>query len=365
MNFRILYLIFVSIFLIVNCHVDKKLDNPSLVVRKVDCTKSEYRISNLCEDEKEYLDWANKIKKHPRLKDLTADVLHSYTQETLDVDKSASLFYLRAIQEPNNQKFLNYLDKKEKELEKKLPNYSKKKILLAMVPGMFYKDNPSVGADGKMLRDIALELGMLEDLIPIEQTGTVDENAKIICDYTKNKSMEVNGIVFASVSKGSGDLKKAIQLCGKEPYFKKVKGWYNIGGLNRGSRLIEGIENNWRYRWEAKFYFWMKNYNYDGFLSMRSEPGAPLDFDLELPKDLLMINIIAVPQFRQVTERARPFYEFLIRFGPNDGMTLLAESYVEGAITYPSWRNDHYFQWPILHSRMQAFLVYIVENQFR
>ncbi|TGN10217.1 hypothetical protein [Leptospira ilyithenensis] len=345
------------------CHVDRKLELPPETNKVVQCITNLYGISNLCDDEKEYLDWAKAQKQYKSLKDLTKDELQRLTRETLDVDKTSALFYLRSFEEPLNKKFIGYLDKKEKVIEKKLPNYTKKNILLAMVPGMFYKDNPTVGADGKALRDMAAGLGLKEDVIPVDQTGTVDENAKVICDYVKNRT-DVNGIIFASVSKGSGDLKKAIQLCGGEDYFKKAKGWYNIGGLNKGTMLVDGIEDNWRYRWEARSYFFWKGYNYDGFLSMGSGKERPLDFDLKVPKHLLLINVIAVPQFRQVTKRAKPFYEYLIQYGPNDGMTLLADSYVEGAITYPSFRNDHYFQWPIYENRLRAFFTYIVETQF-
>ncbi|MCC5813779.1 MAG: hypothetical protein JJT78_03415 [Leptospira sp.] len=355
--------VFIVISFATNCHLDRKLEKSDEGTVQVRCDINEYRIDNLCEDEKVYLDWAASLKKYPKLSDLNKDVLHKLTQETLDVDKTSALFYHRAINDPRNKKFLDYLDKKEKQLQKKLPDFSSKKVLLAMVPGMFYKDNPEVGADGKILRDIALELGLMEELVPVEQTGTLEENSQIICDYVKNKT-DVNGIIFASVSKGSSDLKIAFKKCGHEKYFKKVRGWYNIGGINKGSHLIEEIDGNWNYRWETKFYFWWRNYNYKGFLDLKAYPGGPLDFDLNLSKDILQINIIAVPQFRQVTKRAYPFYEYLIRFGPNDGMTLLADSYIEEAITYPSWRNDHYFQWPMVHQRMQAFLVYIMENQF-
>ncbi|GBF49693.1 hypothetical protein LPTSP4_12090 [Leptospira ryugenii] len=344
--------------------MDRKLEVSDQQSRLVKCDIKAYEFDGLCEDEKEYLDWAAKVKEFPNLKSLTRDVLADLTKQTLDVDKTSALFYLRTVQEKRNLQFIQFLKKKEVELKKKLPNYSEKKIVLAMVPGMFYKDNPAVGADGKKIRDIALELGIQEEIVAVDQTGTIQENAKFICEYVKNKT-DVNGIIFASVSKGSADIKKAIQLCGKESYFEKVKGWYNIGGLNKGTLLVDKIESNWRYRWEAKSYFFFKGYNYEGFKSMNRDPGGPLDFELEIPKQMLIINVIAVPQFRQVTKRAYPFYEAMIPNGPNDGMTLLADAYIDGAITYPSWRNDHYFQWPILHARMQAFFVYIVENQFK
>jgi hypothetical protein len=44
-------------------------------------------------------------------------------------------------------------------------------------------------------------------------------------------------------------------------------------------------------------------------------------------------------------------------------MTLLADSYMEGAINVPSWRNDHYFQWPIPENRIKAYFSYLIEGK--
>jgi hypothetical protein len=352
----LLYFLFILMF---HCHIDRKLEVNSSSVFTVKCETNQFRIANLCEDEEAYLKWAVQNDKYKSLKELTVPELGRLTKETLDVDKVSALFYLKSIQEEETKKLLDFLDKNETKSDY---NYKSQNIILAVVPGMFYKDNPTVGADGRMIRDIALNMGLKEEIIPIDQTGTTSENSEFICNYLKNK-IDAEKIILTSVSKGSSDLKIAIKKCGNEPYFKKVIGWYNIGGINRGSVLIDTIENNWQYRWEAKFYFWLKKYNYNGFLSLQKGRDIVLEEDLQIPTSLTVINVIAVPTFRQVTQRARPFYEYLIRFGPNDGMTLLADSYMEGAINIPSWRNDHYFQWPIPENRIKAYFSYLIEKK--
>lgn len=345
------------------CTADRKAEVPQPTIR-VKCETNAYGLKNLCEDEVAYLKWAEELKEYPRFADLTREVLQKVTLETKDVDKAAALYYSRVMREPGNRELAAYLDRMEKVLADTKPDFSKKNLMLAMAPGMFYKDNPEIGADGRDLRNMALELGMKEAVIPVEQTGTVEENAKIICDFVA-KQTNVNGIIIASVSKGSGDFKRAVQICGQEPYFKKVRGWFNIAGITRGSHLMTDIENTWQYKMEARGYFCWNGYNWDGFLSMRAGPGAPLETDLKLPDHLLVVNVVAVPVFRMVTERARPFYEYLVRYGPNDGMTLLADSAIPGGLISPSWRNDHYFRFPMYRPRMHAFLVYIVEKKFQ
>lgn len=342
--------------------VDRKLDDPSKNLKKVDCKVSSHYIDNLCEDEVQYLKWADDLKEYPRLADLNRDVLYQITQSTKDVDKAAALFYSRVIREPQNKRFYEYLIGKEKQLIQSTPDYSDQNVLLALVPGAFYEDNTGIGADGAKLRELVVKMGLKEDMIRVEQTGSVYRNAEIICDYLKNRN-DVTGIILASVSKGSSDIKMAITKCGHEPYFQKVIGWYNIGGINKGSVLVNALNDDWTNKWEARTYFCLQGYDWEGVQTMRADKGSPLDFDLKLPEQILLINVVGVPTFRFVTNRARPYYEYLIRYGPNDGVSLLSDTYMPGGITWASWRNDHYFRWPISEQKMQAFVVYIIENR--
>lgn len=355
---RYLPLLFFFLF----CHLDKKLEVNNKTIR-VSCKTNAYHIGNLCDDEKEYLDWAANYKKYPTLAELNQKTLQHITKKTLDVDKATALFYHRTINEPLNHAFLKYIETREKQYIDKIPDYTKKNILLAIVPGMFYKDNPNVGADGKALRDIAAEIGLKEDLIAVKQTGTLAENAEIICNYIENQN-DTNGIILASVSKGSGDIKIAFEKCGHKPFFKKVKAWYNIGGLNKGSKGIKIVTDDFWKSLEGKYYFWLNGYNWNGFLDMSSEPGMPLSRPMQKPDHLLLVNVIGTPLFRHVSKRAKPYYINLIQYGPNDGITLLADSYIPGSITYCAWRNDHYFLWPIPKQRIQAIISYIIEKKF-
>ncbi|MCE9599458.1 MAG: hypothetical protein K8S54_15965 [Spirochaetia bacterium] len=344
------------------CHVDRKLEVPEQT-RVVKCETNAYMLKGLCDDEVEYLNWAAKYPGMPKLADVNQEGLHKIVQDTKDVDRAAAVYYHRVISESRNRELVEFLDRKQTVIATKKPDFSSKKLLLALAPGMFYADNPQTGADGQELRTMAKELGLAEAVIPVEQTGTIETNATIICNFVKSRD-DVQGIIIASLSKGSGDFKRAIQKCGDEPYFKKVRAWYNIVGINKGSHLITDIDQTWQYKMEARAYFCWNGYNWDGFMSMRAGAGAPLESELKIPQQMLVVNVVAVPLFRFVTDRARPFYEYLIRYGPNDGMTLLADSAIAEGVTYVSWRNDHYFRFPIYRPRMQAFLVYIVEKKF-
>jgi hypothetical protein len=360
--FRLKLLTLTFLFILLSCTADRKLNNPQDKIKQYQCDGSDYYIDYICDDEKVNLDWAASYPKYRKLKDLNRATLLEIMKESGSIDKAAAVFYHRAITDPLNKKLIDYIHKKDTEFTKNTPDFSSKNLLFAIAPGMFYKDNTEVDADGRMIRGIVRQMGISEAVIQTDQSGTVEKNGKIICEFIKSHT-EVNGIIIGSASKGSGDFKKAIEFCGNEPYFERLKGWFNFGGINKGSLIVNGMMDHWLYRMEGKLYFWLFGYNWDGLVSMRGGENAPLSGELVVPKSVVVVNIVGIPTYRLVTDRARPFYNYLAQFGPNEGINLLSDSHLDGIPLYPSWRNDHYFRLPVPEGRIKAFIAYIVEKQ--
>jgi hypothetical protein len=332
-------------------------------VTEVKCETVKYRMNNLCADEVALFDRALHYNPSATLTEMDRASLQKAVRDTSDVDVAAALFYHSVITDTENSKFLDYLEIKEKTVNGNYPDYSSEKVLFLMVPGMFYKDNPEIQASGQSLRQFARKLGLKDDLVNVKQTGTVDENGQIVCDYLKNvDDKEINSIIIASVSKGSGDVKRAIGICGGESYFKKVRGWYNIGGITNGSLLVNGILADFNHRMQARFYFFIKGYSWKGLKSIRHGIDAPLEKPVIIPERLKIVSVIGVPFYRFVTPRAGPYYKYLVQFGPSDGMVLLADAYMPSGKIYPSLRNDHYFSFAFPEERMVAILSYIMES---
>ena len=348
------------------CNVDRSFEREETVDENQPlylCLKSAFFIQKICDDELELIDWAAGYQKYPTLASITPAALEEITVETGDVDKATAVFYHRAIRDEGNRRLIEYLDRRQYELIDNTPDYSSKNLLLALAPGMFWKDNPNVGAGGEQLRKIAADMGLKEAIIPVQQSGTAETNGRLICEYIA-KTQQFDGILLASVSKGGADIKYALKLCGQKPEFKKVVAWYNIGGINNGSPLIDDIDSTFLFRLEARGYFLLYGYDWDGFMSMRYGEGSPLNFQPAVPEHMEIINIVPAPMHRHVSSRARPFYDYLAQFGPNDGLTLLGDNYIPGSLVYPAWRNDHYFRVPIPEQRMQAFLTYVIDRRF-
>ncbi len=342
------------------------MDRPILIEEKtirVACNFHEYNVRDLCEDEKEYLDWAKKsYLEFPKFENINQAILKRIADETEDIDKATSIFYQRILEDKKTKHFLNELKTIENKISKVNINYTGKNIKLSLVPGMFFQDNPEIRARGSQIQELAEELGISVETVPINHVGSVDENGQIICEYLKN-SVKNEKIIFVSPSKGSSDIKRSIQICGNEVYYKNVIGWFNISGILRGSYVIQIIENSWINYLEARTYFFLKGYNWNSLVSLKAGKGNVLDSDFILPENLIAISLVAVPLYRHVTERAKPFFLSLAPYGPNDGFTLLFDSIIPNSFIYPAWRNDHYHSFGFHPNTIKAFMIFLAEQK--
>lgn len=353
---------FPLVLLFVSCRVDQPILIENKFIR-VQCNFNEYNVTNLCEDEKEYLDWAKKsYLEYSKFEDLNQAVLKQIADETEDIDKATAVFYERILKEKKTKFFLEKIKTLENKISYNKYNYKNKDIKLSLVPGMFFKDNPEIEAKGSQIQNIASELGISSEIVPINHVGTVEENANLICSYLKAQSPS-HKIIFASPSKGSSDIKRSIQICGQEEYYKKVIGWFSISGILKGSYIIQQIEDSWKNYLEARTYFFLKGYNWKSLLSLKAGKGNVLDEDFSLPKHITAVSLVGVPLYRHVTQRAKPFFLSLVPYGPNDGFTLLFDSIIPDSYIYPAWRNDHYFSFGFHSSTIKAFLVFLIENK--
>lgn len=328
------------------------------------CDAQAYLASDLCSGEKELLDWAAAYPLHRSLNDMTAGNLRAIASATDSVDRAAAVFYHRVVSEPRNHRFIEEINSIELRLSESttgdLPDYSDRDVLFAFVPGMFYEDIDIRGLKGEPLIEAATDLGLPSVIIPVDQSGTVTENAKRIASFLRKHAAGYEEIIVATASKGAADFAVMLDEYGTEPFVARIRTWFNIGGILEPSRLVDMIESRPRLRFRAKLFFFVNGYDYRGFQSMGStfegRPG-PLARRRGTPDHIEAVTIVGVPLGEHVTNTARPFYRVLSDAGPNDGFLLHAHSTRAAGPVYPVWRNDHYFQWSLPPERIRAFLV--------
>jgi hypothetical protein len=215
--------------------------------------------------------------------------------------------------------------------------------IIGVVPAAFYRENPNSGADGKLVSEEAVRLGLRCELVPLLSTGTLAQNAKIILDWLTRHRGEK--IIIVSLCKGGADVKFALGSKNSVGHFNSVLAWVNICGTLSGSPVAEWLLATKPRAFMAWLYCKCKGHNLAFLHELAPSLESPLSTPLKLPPSMQMINLTGFPFRQHLTNRfMRLCHERVSSQGPNDGGVLLADAcHLPGAI-YPVWGADHYLR---------------------
>ena len=213
--------------------------------------------------------------------------------------------------------------------------------IIAIAPAALYREYRRSGADGKRLRDAAAAAGLRSEMIPLEPTGSLEQNARILLQWLR-QSAHAN-IVLASLSKGGADVKKALAL--DPDAFRNVSVWLSVGGLLDGTPLARWLLSNERFPLAFRSVNRIRGVSFRFLEDLDRRPGGPLDFPLAVPAHLRVLHILGFPLPEHATNwLSRRFYLKLAPLGPNDGFMLLDDLAHWPGLVYPLWGADHYFR---------------------
>jgi hypothetical protein len=213
--------------------------------------------------------------------------------------------------------------------------------IIAIAPAALYREYRKSGADGKRLRDAAEAAGLRAETIPLEPTGGLETNARILLRWLRGAPHP--NIVIASLSKGSSDVKKAIAL--DPAAFRNVSVWVSVGGLLDGTPLARWLLSNERFPLAFRSVNRIRGVSFRFLEDVDRRPGGPLDFPLALPGHLRLVHLLGFPLIEHATNwLSRLFYRRLAPQGPNDGFMLLDDLHHWPGLVYPLWGADHYFR---------------------
>jgi len=351
---------FTLFLLLLSCSPVRVIEVSRPDLSRLNCSGTAFFIQGICDDERALMSFAESYKAYPHFGDLDPVTL-KILNDREGTNAATAIFYHRLQKDSLNRKLYLFIDAFKK--RKRIPDYRLQNYTLAFVPGMFYRDT-DINADGRAVRALVADMGIKEELIEVSQGGTIDTNGAFICDYIQKS--KAPRIILASVSKGSADIKRAIQVCGDEPFFlNKIRGWFNIGGLLRGTYLTEKYQANLMTSCVTWSYFWKKDYDYQSIRSLdRRNRQSPLQENLPEQR-FPIISVIGTPLDRYVTLRGYRNYVDLAKYGPNDGLTLLADSYEPGHLVYGFWGYDHYFKSFEDGNAIRAFVAFMIERDMQ
>jgi hypothetical protein len=267
------------------------------------------------------------------------------------LDQAAELFARVIDTVPRNREFrLRY----ERSLADPLPPVRETSHeLFVLVPGWRYRTDPATGADLAQVQRVLESGGFETRLAPIEENDTVEANAVTLAAEIERLAPDGRRLILVSTSKGGPETHLALDRLRRTDGAGHVAAWVNIGGLLHGTAIAD-YWDTWPRSWLAAIGFAFLGHHTRAIPSMATEASRARMAASQLPAHVLVVNYLAVPRERDLTDWTRSNYALLAEHGPNDGLTLLADAIVPQGITVAEPGFDHFLRTPDLDRRIAA-----------
>ncbi|HIB53987.1 MAG TPA: hypothetical protein EYO39_04090 [Nitrospirales bacterium] len=233
--------------------------------------------------------------------------------------------------------------------------------VILFAPGWLYRSDPTTGADFGQQRNILDRMGIRTVLIETEESGAVERNAVIIAEEIMRRRDREEKLILVSTSKSGAEAALALGTYLTPEQTAHVRAWVNVGGVIQGTQLADGVMR-WPQRWGLRLYFWWKGWDIAGLASMTTDVRRASYEIVRIPDDILVVNYMAVPLSGDISEGVRGRYQQLRPYGPNDGLTLLADEMIPGSVTVLELGLDHFFRDPDIEWKTVALFRAVVKS---
>jgi hypothetical protein len=275
----------------------------------------------------------------PYVSDLTEDALKEITRGE-GVDFATALLFDRFQKSSRHGQFIRQVEALRKNLSRPVTMTDTKVVI---VPGALYVERPDLGGDGQLVRSVARQFGYETDLIPLASFGAVTTNAWLICEWLRRHPAE--RMILVSLSKGSADLKQAVELPGAADLFRNVVAWVNVCGPLNGTRMANWILDSRLRSWFFRAKCRLQKRDFGLIKELRHANDGPGAKVVQLPATMKMLSLVGFPLQQHMTTRPSRFcHRRLSAWGPNDGTISLADLNEWPGLIYPVWGADHYFK---------------------
>lgn len=224
-------------------------------------------------------------------------------------------------------------------VEQAVPDYPSD-LLVLLVPGWFYVSHgEETNADFRIQRKLYEHWAVPHQLVPIDENGSVEANARIVADTiraTSNKRLFV-----VSASKSGAEVATALGRELSPSDARSVVGWLSIVGVVRGSPLADRMLQA-DVCWLARGKLALEGFGLEGLQSMRTSSAQEEFSQLRFPAHIDIFSVVAVPLSGNVSERGQFGYARMRELGPNDGLTLLHDELIPGSTPLLLTGVDHF-----------------------
>jgi hypothetical protein len=221
------------------------------------------------------------------------------------------------------------------------------------IPGFHYLTDPTSGADFASERTLMREVGIDVQLVATQEDGTIEQNAQIIAQIVRSESRYHSKLILVSTSKAGPETALALGRILQPAETTSIRAWISVGGLIRGTLLADRAMT-WPNSWIVPIIFSLQDVDFRSVPGLTTRASRARMNSVRLPQNVLIVEYIGAPLSGQIAEDVRGRYSYLRKYGPNDGLTLLADELIAGGVAIIEPGVDHFYRDPDINVKSLA-----------
>lgn len=232
---------------------------------------------------------------------------------------------------------------------------------VVFVPGLEYTDTTN-GGDFARQRRLFTASGIANEMIVTDPWGLTDDNAEIIANRLRELSKQHEKIIVVSASKGGLETAVTLGKVMKPEETKSIKAWVSIGGILKGSPVADTYLK-WPKCWIAEIGLMTKGKKINLVQDVSYKKRVEDFSELRFPDNIKIVHFVGAPLATQINKKLKSLYCSIIKFGPNDGLTPLADELTENGVVVTELGFDHYYRHPEIDKKTIAMAMVVVKIQ--
>lgn len=262
--------------------------------------------------------------------------------DEFSVDFAALYLTDQIAQVPINRRFRRVFDQAYEYTRKALPQgrvvlpAAAQDYEVLVVPIFLYQRLPGSGADLAAPRAALKKVGLSCHFVETDDDGAIEANADLVAGAIRARAQSGRRLIIMSASKSSPEVALALTRLGPAET-RHVAAWINTAGVLQGTPVVDEPLFT-----ELKFL--VGEIDVDGKESL-AIPRSRQRFDsFRVPEHVLVVNYFGVPVIGSISFWGRSSFVSLRKYGPNDGISLLADVIFPGGVTLTELGSDHFMR---------------------
>jgi hypothetical protein len=202
------------------------------------------------------------------------------------------------------------------------------------VPTYLYKRITFTGADMAAPRAALQRAGFRCHFVETDDDGPVETNADLVVAAIRARAQSGRRLIVVSASKSGPEVALALTRLGPTET-RHVAAWINAVGALQGSPMADE-------RLAPEIDFIVGPVNPAGRDSITTARSRQRFDSFHIPEHVLVVNYFGIPVSGSISFFARRGFFSLGKYGPNDGVVLLADTIFPGGVILAELGSDHF-----------------------